>query len=68
MEKEERFTADSFCKIALAQALCVAAIILALLVIKEFFPDEFGETQKFYESAFLAETEVSEVLSNADEI
>lgn len=68
METERSLCADAFCKIALAQALCVAVLLLSLFAVRELFPSLFDTAAEFYEQSFLAETDINEVLENADEV
>ena len=64
-EKEnlEKETRSGFVAIVLTQAVCIAVILIAVLIIKFFFGQSFREVQKWYGDNILDETCVSDVFS-----
>lgn len=61
---------NMFIPICVAQAVCIAVILIAVLIIKFFFGGSYTKLQKWYGENILDETNVSEVFEeeNSSEI
>ncbi len=59
-KKETLFT------ILITEALFVALILSAVLIIKYFFPSSYKNIKNWYGDNFLSETEISEVIEESE--
>lgn len=61
---------NMFIPICVTQAVCIAVILIAVLIIKFFFDGSYTKLQKWYGENILDETNVSEVFEeeNSSEI
>lgn len=53
---------EYFYKILTVQSIAVLIIIISIFTMKWFFKDFYRETEKFYRSQILVDTEISEVI------
>ncbi len=68
MENKPEIAIDTFCIISAVQAIFVLLILLSVLIIKTAAPKLYSEINGFYAESFLVETDVNDVLQNADEV
>ncbi len=61
---------NTYMQICMTQAVCIAVILIAVLIIKFFFKSGYEKAQKWYSKYILDETTVSEIFDgeNDDEI
>ncbi len=52
---------NMYIQICVTQAVCIAVILIAVLIIKFFFESSYTKIQKWYDKNILDETNVSEI-------
>lgn len=66
-ETKGKSTGGYFASILIAQTVCVVIILLTIFVVKTFWQPLFSKIKDNYNSRFLTETSVNEVLQEDDE-
>lgn len=57
---------NMYVPICITQAICVAAILIAVLIIKLFFKDSYVKAQDWCKDNFLEETVISDVFDEEE--
>lgn len=58
-ERTEIKAKNMYISICITQAVCVAVILIAVLVIKYFFSDSYEKLEKWYSENIMEETEIT---------
>lgn len=59
---------NMYVAIAATQAVCIAVILIAVLIIKFFFGDSYAKLEKWYDKNILDETTVSGIFDEENDI